>query len=111
MLNQFLVSLSDLPKVTVVDRDTTTQAVHRASDGSLCVACDVSLDNSTKVSSLYSEEDNAVEQGFPHENAVVEPGVPSAPIVVDQGLLLGQVDNEQERISECEVAEQEPPCE
>ena len=103
MFTHLLVSLSDLPKVTVVDRDTTTQAVHRASDGSLCVACDVSLDNSTKVSSLYSEEDNAVEQGFPHENAVVEPGFPSAPIVVEQELLLGQGDGKQELVSECDM--------
>ena len=76
------MSPSDWPKVTVVDRDTTTQAVQRAIDGLLCTACAVSLDKSDEVSSLHSEEDNAVEQGFLHENAVVESGFPSAPIVI-----------------------------
>ena len=77
-----------------MDRDTTTQAVHRARDGPPYTSCAVSLDKSDEVSSLHSEEDSAVEQGFPHENAVVEPGFPSAPIVVDQGLPLGQGDGE-----------------
>ena len=94
-----------------MDRDTTTQAVHRASDGPLCTACAVSLDKSDEVSSLHSEEDNAVEQGFPHENAVVEPGFPSALIVVDQGLPRGQGDGKQELASECDVDGQEPASE
>ena len=92
VFTHLLVSPSDWPNVTIVDRDTTTQAVHRASDGPLCTACAVSLDKSDEVSSLHSEEDNAVEQGFPHENAVVEPGFPSAPIVVEQGIPLLQGD-------------------
>ena len=84
------MSPSDWPNVTVVDRDNTTPAVHRASGGPLCPACAVSLNKSDEVSSLHSEEDNAVEKGFPHENAVVQPGFPSAPIVVEQGLPLEQ---------------------
>ena len=73
VFTHLLVSPSVCPNVIVVDRDTTTQAVHRASDGPLCAACAVSLDKSDEASSLHSEEDNAVEQGFLHENAVVEP--------------------------------------
>ncbi|CAI5705850.1 unnamed protein product [Peronospora effusa] len=103
--------------VIVVDRDSTTLAVHRASDGTLCTACAVLRDTSGSDSSLQSEEDdeddaveqgfprviNAVEQGFPHVNAVVEPGFPSAPIVVEQGLPQGHCDDEQELASECDV--------
>ncbi|CAI5730819.1 unnamed protein product [Peronospora farinosa] len=87
----------DWSNVTFVDRDSTTLAVHRASDGPLCTACAVLRDTSDSDSSLQSEEDDAVEQGFPrvfnaveqglpHVNAVVEPGFPSARIVVEQGL-------------------------
>ena len=86
------MSPSDWPYVTVVDRDTTTQVVHRASDEPFCTAYAVLLDKGDDVSSLHSEEDNAVEQGFPHENAVVEPVFPSAPIVVEQGIPLLQGD-------------------
>uniref|UniRef100_M4B327 Uncharacterized protein n=1 Tax=Hyaloperonospora arabidopsidis (strain Emoy2) TaxID=559515 RepID=M4B327_HYAAE len=111
VFTHLLVSPSDWPNVTVVDRETTTQSVHRASDGPLCTACAVSLDKSDEVSSLHSEEDNAVEQGFPHENAVVEPGFSSAPILVDQGLPIGQGNGGRELASECDVDEQDPPRE
>ena len=100
VFTHLLVSPSDWPNVTVVDSESTTQVVHRASDGPLCTACAVLLDSSDVPSSLHSEEKEvddaveqrfprvniAVEQGFPHVNAVVEPGFPSAPIVVEQGL-------------------------
>ena len=100
VFTHLLVSPSDWPNVTVVDSESTTQVVHRASDGPLCTACAVLLDSSDRTSSLRSEEkdeddaveqgfprvNTAVEQGFPHVNAVVEPGFPSAPIVVEQGL-------------------------
>ena len=89
-----MVSPSGWPNVTVVDRESTMQAVHRASNGPLCTACAVLLDKSDDVSLLHSEEydageqwlpheDEAVEQGFPHEKAVIELGYPSAPIVVE----------------------------
>ena len=121
VFTHLLVSPSDWPNVTVVDRDSTTLAVHRASDGPLCTACAVLRDTSDSDSSLQSEEDNeddaveqgfprvinAVEQGFPHVNAVVEPGFPSAPIVVEQGLPQGHCGDEQELASECDVDGQE----
>ena len=105
------MSPSDWPNVIVVDRDTTTQAVHRASDDPLCVNCAISLDKSDEVSLLHIEKDIAVEQGLSHENAVIELGFPSAPIVDEQGFLLRQDDGEQELVSECDVDGKEPPSE
>ena len=48
VFTHLLVSPSDWPNVTIVDRDTTTQAVHRASDGPLCTACAVCWTRVTK---------------------------------------------------------------
>ena len=56
VFTHLLVSPSDWPNVTVVDRDNTTPAVHRASGGPLCPACAVSLNKSDEVSSLHKEE-------------------------------------------------------
>ena len=103
VFTHLLVAPRDWPNVTVVDRESTTQVVHRASDGPLCTACAVLMDASDESSSLHSEEDNeddaveqgfpcvvnAVEQRFPHVNTVVEPGFPSVPIVVEQGFPQG----------------------
>ncbi|GMF24146.1 unnamed protein product [Phytophthora lilii] len=38
-----LVAPSDWPHVTIVDKTSTTQPMHRASDGPLCTACSVSI--------------------------------------------------------------------
>ena len=91
------MSPSDWPNVTFVDRESTTDSVHRASDVPLRTVCAVLLDTSDNVSSLHSKEgyaveqgfprvDSAVEQGIPHVDAVVRPGFPTVPIVVEQGL-------------------------
>ena len=133
VFTHLLVSPSDWPNVTVVDRTSTTPAVHRVSDGPLCTACSVPLRTSDDASSLCSEEsdvdeqwlprnddadeqwlprnDDAVEQRFPHERAVVEHEqvFPPAPIVVEQRLPQGQDVAEQGLATECDVDGQEYP--
>ena len=133
VFTHLLVSPSDWPNVTVVDRTSTTPAVHRVSDGPLCTACSVPLRTSDDASSLCSEEsdvdeqwlprnddadeqwlprnDDAVEQRFPHERAVVEHEqvFPPAPIVVEQRLPQGQDVAEQGLATECDVDGQESP--
>ena len=109
VFTHLLVSLSDWPNVTVVDSESTTQAVHRAIDGPLCTTCAVLLYTSFSLHSKKNDaveqwlpnEDDAVEKGFPrvdnavdqrypHENAEFERGFPSASIVFEQGLPQGQ---------------------
>uniref|UniRef100_A0AAV1TQ33 Reverse transcriptase domain-containing protein n=1 Tax=Peronospora matthiolae TaxID=2874970 RepID=A0AAV1TQ33_9STRA len=131
VFTHLLVSPSDWPNVTVVDRTSTTPAVHRVSDGPLCTACSVPLRTSDDASSLCSEEsdvdeqwlprdddadeqwlprdDDAVEQRFPHERAVVEHEqvFPPAPIVVEQRLPQRQDVAEQGLATECDVDGQE----
>ena len=85
-----------------MDRESTTQAVHRASDGPLCSACAAHLDTISRYYSLLSEAsdadeqwlptedneidqrflrvDNELEHRFPHEIAEAEPGFPSLPL-------------------------------
>ena len=101
-----LVSPSDWPSVTVVDKEFTTQPVRRESDDLLCTTCSGFWNTSSRYSSLLIEEsdadeqwlpheddsveqrfprvDNAVEQRFPHEHKEVEHGFPSSPTVVEQ---------------------------
>ena len=79
------MSLSDWPNVTVVDRDSTTQAVHRVSDCPLCTACVVLINAKDGVFSLRSKEYDAAEQRFLHVKTAVEPGFPSAPVVLSRG--------------------------
>ena len=99
VFTHLLVSPSDWPNVSVVDRTSTTPLVHRVSDGPLCTACSVPLRTGDDVSSLCSEvsgvdgqwlprPDDAVEQRFPPARAVVEHEqvLPPAPIVIEQGL-------------------------
>ncbi|CAI5721580.1 unnamed protein product [Peronospora destructor] len=99
VFTHLLVAPRDWPHVTVVDKTSTTQAVHRVSDGPLCTACTVLLDTGGGLdSSCNHERDidvveqglpreiNAVENGFPQERRVVEQGFPHETSVVEQGL-------------------------
>ena len=108
VFTHLLVSPSDRPNVTVVDRTSTTQAVHRVSDGPFCTACAVLLNENDDVSSLHSEEYDSDEQWLPHEDGAVEPGFPPAPIVIEQRLPQGQYVAEQGLATECDVDGQNP---
>ena len=69
-----LVSPCDWPNITFVDSESTTQAVHRESNGPLCTDCDVLLDTSNRYFLLLSEESDADEQWLPHKDDEVEQG-------------------------------------
>uniref|UniRef100_A0AAV1UV32 Uncharacterized protein n=1 Tax=Peronospora matthiolae TaxID=2874970 RepID=A0AAV1UV32_9STRA len=62
VFTHLLVSPSDWPNITVVDRTSKTPAVHRVSDGPLCTAFSVPLRTSDDISSLCSEEYDVDEQ-------------------------------------------------
>ncbi|ETO78731.1 hypothetical protein F444_06402, partial [Phytophthora nicotianae P1976] len=106
-----LVAPSDWPHVTVVDKSATIRVVHRASDGPLCVACAVLLEEESNNTSLrrrkvkgmvvesgvlppqreavkqgLPQRGPAVERGFPQRRAAVERGFPLHQIAVEQGL-------------------------
>ena len=78
VFTHLLVAPRDWPHVTVVDRSSTTQTAHRVSDGPLCTACSVFLDDGNDLDSSCHHEEGvtAVELGFPRENNVVEQGFP-----------------------------------
>ena len=63
VFTHLLVSPSDWPNVTVVDSESTTQVVHRASDGPLCTACAVLLDSSDVPSSLSQRGERSGRRG------------------------------------------------
>ncbi|OWY90172.1 polyprotein, partial [Phytophthora megakarya] len=90
VFTHLLVSPSDWPHVTVVDQLSTTQFMHRASDGPLCVACTAVVhDVHGRRSPRRRGENNlAVEQGLAHANQMtVEQVLPHAnEMTVEQGL-------------------------
>ncbi|OWY94240.1 LOW QUALITY PROTEIN: polyprotein [Phytophthora megakarya] len=90
VFTHLLVSPSDWPHVTVVDQLSTTQSMHRASDGPLCVACSAVVHNVHGRRSPRRRGGNnlAVEQGLPHANEMtVEQVLPYAnEMTVEQGL-------------------------
>ncbi|OWZ03758.1 polyprotein [Phytophthora megakarya] len=98
-----LVSPRDWPHVTVVDQLSTTQSMHRASDGPLCVACSAVVHD---VHGWRSRGDISVEQGLPHANEMkVEQGPPHAnEMTVEQGLpyddSTGEVDHDLLRLED-----------
>uniref|UniRef100_A0AAV1UB40 Polyprotein n=1 Tax=Peronospora matthiolae TaxID=2874970 RepID=A0AAV1UB40_9STRA len=84
VFTHFLVSPSDWPNVTVVDRTSTTPAVHRVTNGPLCTACSVPLRTSDDVSSLCSEESDVDEQCLPRNEDADEQWLPSDDDAVEQ---------------------------
>ncbi|OWY94032.1 polyprotein [Phytophthora megakarya] len=104
VFTHLLVAPTDWPHVTVVDRSFTTQALHRASDGPLCMACAVLLNEPTnergssqrsKVAaesverSALPRTNEAVERrGLPRTNEAVERhGLPRINAAVEQAVL------------------------
>uniref|UniRef100_A0AAV1U5F2 Secreted protein n=1 Tax=Peronospora matthiolae TaxID=2874970 RepID=A0AAV1U5F2_9STRA len=81
-----LVSPSDWPNVTVVDRTSTTPAVHRVIDGPLCTACSVLLRTSDDVFPLCSEKYDVDEQWFPRNDDADEQWIPHEDDAVKQRL-------------------------
>nr|CAI72306.1 putative polyprotein [Phytophthora infestans] len=84
VFTHLLAAQKDWPHVTVVDRSSTTQAVHRVSDGPLCTACAVLLHEG---SSPRGEGKNtmAVDQGLPQYEQAVEHGFPQRTTAVEHG--------------------------
>ncbi|OWZ07537.1 Retroelement, partial [Phytophthora megakarya] len=103
-----LVSPRDWPHVTVVDQLSTTQSMHRASDGPLCVACSAVVHDvhGRRSPRRRVENDIAVEQGLPHANEMtVEQGLLHVTkVTVEQGLpyddSTGEVDHDHLRLED-----------
>ncbi|OWY92512.1 LOW QUALITY PROTEIN: polyprotein, partial [Phytophthora megakarya] len=87
VFTHLLVAPRDWPHVTVVDKTSTTQAMHRVSDGPLCTACSVLLDDvggptpsrmGQQRTPSRGENETVVEHGFsPKNEMVVEREFPS----------------------------------
>ncbi|KAG3160490.1 hypothetical protein PC128_g21089 [Phytophthora cactorum] len=84
VFTHLLVAPRDWPHVTVVDKTATTRAVHRASDGPLCMACALLLNEES--SQRCGANEKAIEQGvLPHTTSAVECGLPLANAAVEHG--------------------------
>ncbi|GMF26686.1 unnamed protein product [Phytophthora lilii] len=76
VMTHLLVAPRDWPHVTIVDKTSTTQPMHRASDGPLCTVCSVSIGEvKSDQGSLFvnKDQDATVErESLPKLNETVE---------------------------------------
>ena len=76
VFTHFLVSSGDWPNVAVLDRASTTQVAHRASDVPICTACAVLINAGNDFTSPCSEEYAADEQWLPRKDDADDQRVP-----------------------------------